>query len=466
VPDQALQDGRFLMLDVLGRGGMGSVYGAFDRLDRRMVALKVAGEAGRFGPAHPLAEEFETWSRLEHPNIVAAYEMREAASGPLGPGTPYLVLEHVAGGPAHRVLAPGRRDDRTVLDVAEQVLSALAHVHAAGIVHRDLKPANVLVPWDARRAAVKLTDFGLAAPMGHSRPPGIFSGSLPYVAPEALLGGPLDGRADLYGLGVLLYRLLTGELPMDGADPESILSWHVSGPPADPSRVCPRVPERLARFIRRLTARAPAERPDSALEALELIGAPPPASRPAPSRSERASLRLALDAARLGAVRTLRLDGLDRETRRALARQAAVWAQVRGVRFYRLAPAGTSLDAARRLALGLLAEDGPAALESLRRHRLRQPLSLEMIGDVALTAACPADAGRAGPPVEREAGRRLAAFLLERAAVRSLVLWIDADPETDALAAALARGVARARVPAGGPRRGGLLVVLSGPDPA
>ena len=161
-----LQDDRFLVLGALGRGGMASVYRAFDRIEQRVVALKAGSDGQQAGPAHPLSAEFEAWTRLRHPNIVEAYELATASRGPLQDGTPYLVLEHVDGLPAHESLRPGRESPDALEQLSVQLLRGLDHVHAAGLVHRDVKPANLLVRRWGRQVDLKLTDFGLATMVG------------------------------------------------------------------------------------------------------------------------------------------------------------------------------------------------------------------------------------------------------------------------------------------------------------
>jgi hypothetical protein len=339
--DNPLLDRRFLLLGVLGEGGMGRVYRAFDRVEERAVALKVPFEEADTAGAHPLAIEFDTWFRLRHPNIVRAYELARASSGPLPPGTPYLVLESFAGSPAHRALMPGRIDPLRVEALARRVLHALEHVHLSGVVHRDLKPSNILV--GPRSNRVKLIDFGLASPVGRAGEPGRFSGSIPFAAPETLLGAPLDGRADLYGLGIVLYLLATGAMPVDSRDPGEVLRWHLHGPPLDPRAVSEEIPERLAQFIRRLTSRNPTARPRSATEALVCLGPGRLGPRPATGRSlERwrlAALRLAVDAAGTGSRRCLELPR-SRTAFGEMAREAELLSQRRGLSFYRLRRAG------------------------------------------------------------------------------------------------------------------------------
>ena len=123
-----LQDERFLMLEALGRGGMGTVYRAFDRTEQRLVALKVPYEKTPAGPAHPLSEEFDRWTQLEHPNIVRAYELGHAERGPLARGTPYLVLEHVRGRPAHQVFPAGRMNGTSAPSSRRATTSTLSAV--------------------------------------------------------------------------------------------------------------------------------------------------------------------------------------------------------------------------------------------------------------------------------------------------------------------------------------------------
>ena len=278
---ELLQDDRFRLLKVLGRGGMGTVYRAYDLAAGRVVALKVPSHPARCAAIASLTAEFDTWSRLRHPNIVRAYELAVAANGPLPDGTPYLVLEHVPGRPELRTRRAGRMRPAEVGILAAQTLSALVHVHEAGFVHRDLKPGNVLASvLPGRAVRYKLTDFGLATRIGNSNPLGTFSGSLPYVAPEALLGLPLDGRADLYGLGIVLFRLATGETPVPRGGAPEILRWHLTGPAPDPTRVRPALSACLCRFLRRMTRRDRDDRPRSASCALRLLGISPEAVRP------------------------------------------------------------------------------------------------------------------------------------------------------------------------------------------
>jgi len=419
-----LQDDRFLVLSSLGRGGMASVYRAYDRIEQRVVALKVGTDDQQAGPAHPLSAEFEAWTRLQHPNIVEAYELVTASRGPLQDGTPYLVLEHVDGLPAHESLRPGRESPDAIEELTVQLLRGLEHVHAAGLVHRDVKPANLLV---SRHGRLKLTDFGLATNAGTADEPGQISGSLPYVAPESILGRPLDGRTDLYALGILLFQLATGQLPVPRERVEDLLRWHLGGPPADPRRHCPRFPPRLARFIRRLTARDPQERPASASDALAMLGAPAPAADPlvdgfaAPvDPAMRVRLRLALDAARLGARRSFKLDAGPCDDGRLLA-QLRAWTQMFGLVFYDLgqtrAPEGMALV---RLVMRLLIDRGDEAAASIGRFGLDRSLPVTCLEGIPVSGR-----PRTDLPDRAKAAIRIADFLFDSSHQRGLVLLVD-----------------------------------------
>jgi serine/threonine protein kinase len=452
-----LQDGRFLLLGALGRGGMATVFNAFDRIEQRMVALKVQNRSMKAGPAHPLSIEFDFWSRLRHPNIVHVHELAIAASGPFTQGTPYLVMEHVEGRPVHEAWPPGRTRPAVVERIAVELLCGLGHVHAAGLVHRDMKPANILIHANGgRRRRIRLTDFGLAAPSGQAEEPGRISGSLPYVSPEAILGLPLDGRADLYGLGIMLYQLATGELPSGRKTAEGLLRWHLSGSPADPGRIRPKFPGRLARFIRRLTRRDRRQRPASTAEALSVLGAAVEVGQQHPpstvDRCERAKLRLALDATRLGARRLFTMPSCRRQCE-ALQREVLVWSQIHGLGFFRLRSDSDLLS----MALRLLIESGPSARRLISRYSLHRWLPLGMLSDLPVRDLARHDAREASAG---GGGTMIVRFILDCSVRRSLALRIEREP-SDRLLAAVEEELRRALLAPCRPRpgEGGLLLL-------
>ena len=202
--------GRYQLLGLLGRGGMGTVYEAEHLGLRRRVALKVLDPVLTRQPdfVQRFHREIETIAHLEHPNILPVYDSGEED------GLLYLVMLLVRDGNLkdRMHIEPPPWAPRRVLQLAQQVLSALDAAHVQGIIHRDIKPDNILLHGD--RAL--LADFGIAKLMQGD--PGLtavgtFVGTPDYAAPEQVLALPLDGRSDLYALGVVLYELLAGRVP-------------------------------------------------------------------------------------------------------------------------------------------------------------------------------------------------------------------------------------------------------------
>ncbi len=230
---------RYVVRDVLGHGAMGAVY-EVEAADGTRLAMKAAlpdledgGEAVR-----RLAREGNALQLLSHANIVAAID--QVVEG----GRLYLVMELARGQSLSAIVARGPLPPRRALVLVRQILDGVEHAHGRGVVHRDLKPDNVVVtvagsvddPYDR----VKLLDFGLvkllddaAALIGGSRltRTGMAFGTPAYIAPETALGRPVDGRADLYAVGVMTFEMLTGRLPFVEADPGKLLRAHVSSPP-------------------------------------------------------------------------------------------------------------------------------------------------------------------------------------------------------------------------------------------
>jgi hypothetical protein len=200
--------GRHLLLAELGRGGMGQVFAAHDAGLDRLVAIKLISLASPAMVARFLTEARAT-ARCTHPNIVVVHEIAEHQ------GTPYLVLEHLAGAPLSLHLEGGALPVERVISVMLGVARALACAHSHGIVHRDLKPSNIVLAADG---TAKVLDFGIAlyTQEGGADAAGVAAGTPAYMAPEQLAGGPVDARADLWAFGLVLQQLLTGEHPFGG----------------------------------------------------------------------------------------------------------------------------------------------------------------------------------------------------------------------------------------------------------
>jgi serine/threonine protein kinase len=260
----ALLNGRYRLQTELGRGGMAVVYRGRDELLERDVAVKVVGKPELTAQDRErLLHEARLAGRLNHPHIVAIYDAGQVDE------IPYIVMELVEGRSAQE-MKPANLDETVA--VAAQLCQALAHAHQQGIVHRDLKPENILRTADG---AVKLTDFGLALSVASriSRD-GILVGTVYYLAPEQVQGLDLDGRTDLYALGVLLYEWTTGVLPFTADEALAVITQHLYAPVIAPRAKDPSLPAALDRLIVRLLNKSPEDRPASAGEVLEILSLP------------------------------------------------------------------------------------------------------------------------------------------------------------------------------------------------
>src|SRR5215813_631077 len=250
---------RYRLDSEIGRGGMGIVYRATDLELMREVAVKVVSEAASIEARQRLIREARAAAALNHPHIISVYDFGEEQ------GIPFFVMELVDG-PS---LAKARPSDLPrIVEIACQICAALDHAHANGIVHRDLKPDNVLLSSAGQRGSVKLADLGLALPGYGERisRAGLILGTASYIAPEQALGQQVDGRTDLYSLGVLLYELTTGRLPFTGDDPLTVVSQHVHASVVPPRVLRPDLPRALEAVIMRLLEKSPAQRFTTAVE--------------------------------------------------------------------------------------------------------------------------------------------------------------------------------------------------------
>jgi serine/threonine-protein kinase len=266
-------DQRYRVIGRLGSGGMADVYCAEDLQLGRKVALKLLYE--RFAADGEFVERFRreasSAAGLQHPNVVGIFDRGEWE------GTYYIAMEFLEGRDLKELvrdegpLAPER-----AAGIAIQILKALRFAHRRGIVHRDIKPHNVIVDDEGR---VKVTDFGIArAGASDMTETGSIMGTAQYLSPEQAQGHPVDARADLYAVGVVLYELLTGRVPFEGDSAVTVALKQVSEPPVPPSRLNPRVPPALEAVVLGALEKEPARRfpdADAFIAALhEATGAP------------------------------------------------------------------------------------------------------------------------------------------------------------------------------------------------
>ncbi|WP_380175122.1 Stk1 family PASTA domain-containing Ser/Thr kinase [Kineococcus sp. DHX-1] len=269
-------DGRYHVLGRVGRGGMGVVYRAEDERLERVVALKVLRADLAHDPTarSRFVREAKSAARLTHPGIVAVLDQGVDHEG--GTETAYLVMELIDGRTLRDVvLDKGALTPGEALGVTADVLDALAEAHRKGVLHRDVKTANVLVADDGR---VKVADFGLARAAstgGQSTTVGMgdLMGTAEYLAPEQLETGETDARSDVYGVGVMLYEMLTGAPPFTGDSPFTIAYKHVHETVPPPSVKAPGLPKALDALVLDALAKHPDERPADAGEMLEQLRA-------------------------------------------------------------------------------------------------------------------------------------------------------------------------------------------------
>jgi serine/threonine protein kinase/tetratricopeptide (TPR) repeat protein len=260
--------GPYRVLRSIAQGGMAAVFEAQDEKTGRRVAVKLLTHRGLARPR--FAREYRALTRLDHPNIVRVYRYG------LHEGNPYLSMELVEGDAiqvyAKSLGVPGsRKRTRQVTRVLAEVADALQYLHDRAIVHRDLKSSNILILRDGR---AKLLDFGTARYLSGAEAvtrQGEFVGTFAYASPEQITGGHVDGRSDLYSMGVLLYRLLTGRRPFQADTPHALAKLHVEHRPPPPSKLVPKVPKALDELVMRLLEKDPADRPDSAAAVAEYL---------------------------------------------------------------------------------------------------------------------------------------------------------------------------------------------------
>ncbi|MFF5857431.1 protein kinase [Streptomyces sp. NPDC012751] len=263
---QALAAGRYQLRDLLGEGGMASVYLAYDTVLDRQVAIKTLHtELGREQAFRErFRREAQAVAKLTHTNIVSVFDTGEDELN--GMATPYIVMEYVEGRPLGSVLEQdirqyGAMPADKALKITADVLAALEISHEMGLVHRDIKPGNVM---STKRGVVKVMDFGIARAMQSGvtsmTQTGMVVGTPQYLSPEQALGRAVDARSDLYSVGIMLFQLVTGRLPFDADSPLAIAYAHVQEEPVAPSSVNRALPPAVDALVARALRKNPNER--------------------------------------------------------------------------------------------------------------------------------------------------------------------------------------------------------------
>ena len=273
---QVLLVGRYVILDRIGRGAMGTVYKARHRLMGRVAALKFIAPAylARPNAVPRFLREMRLVGRLNHPNIVQAYDADQVG------GVPYIVMEYVPGQDLERLLlGRGPLPPEDTVRYVMQVALGLAHAHEQGIIHRDIKPSNLLLGDDGR---IRILDLGLAALLDNRDPDrgsaatrdGMAVGTADYMSPEQAVGREApDGRSDLYSLGCVMYYLLTGRVPFPGDSQVECMASRIKGRPMALGDLRPGLPPGVIGIVERLMANRPDDRYPSAAAAAEALQA-------------------------------------------------------------------------------------------------------------------------------------------------------------------------------------------------
>ncbi len=252
------QIGRYNIILELGQGAMGAVYKASDPMMDRVVAVKTILASALTGPlASDYRERFfreaRAAGRLAHPGIVTVYDVAEQE------GTPFLVMEFIEGQTLEKMLETAERfDTERVMEFGQQIAEALDYAHKCGVIHRDIKPANIMITADGRP---KITDFGVAKlTAAQVTTTGQLMGTPAFMAPEQFTGARVDGRADLFALGVVLYWLVTGDRPFTGETLMAMSYKIVHTEPVPPRKLNPAVPRDLENVILKCMEKDPAAR--------------------------------------------------------------------------------------------------------------------------------------------------------------------------------------------------------------
>ncbi|HEU4583450.1 MAG TPA: protein kinase [Polyangiaceae bacterium] len=407
---------RFEQLELIAEGAMGSVYRALDAQTGATVALKRLKRA--LAASNPeLIERFlresEILRRLDHPNIV---KIIASIDGPEGH---QIAMEYMPGGSLRSLLqAQQRLAPRCAIQLLLELTDALARAHHLGVTHRDIKPENVLLAADG---TPRLSDFGLSRLADQELSQAqLLVGTLPYLSPEALAGGPLDARVDLWAIGVMLFEMLAGQRPFRGSSPAALMRSILQQAVPDLRALCPEAPPALLEISQRLLERQPEQRIDSARQ----LGALLEAAYKQSLAPESAVSGVALQTGAESAPRPLELASLPRAMTPFIGREREVASVLRLLRDPNVqlvtltGPGGmgksrVALEVARRLGLAIGAGQGSPRVCFVDLTRISDPQQIVSAIGSALGFAFPTGAG--------DASAQLCAYLREK----ELLLLLD-----------------------------------------
>ncbi len=261
--------GDFQILGVLGAGGMGRVFRVRNVISDRVDAMKVIlpGLVADPAAAERFLREIKVHASLVHPNIAGLHTAMHHQDSYL------MIMELVEGRSLDAMLRHGPIEPSAAVAVAAQVLAALDYAHAHGVIHRDIKPANIIVRDDG---VVKVTDFGIARSSVSPQltATGLVLGSIHYMSPEQIRAQMVDGRSDLYSVGITMYESLTGRRPCEGASEYEVMKAHLEGSPVPLEQLAPGIPAVVSEAVMRALAKDPAARFQSAQEFRAALGQP------------------------------------------------------------------------------------------------------------------------------------------------------------------------------------------------
>ena len=260
--------GRYELLERIGEGGMSVVYKAKDKLLNRFVAIKILKP--EFIGDHKFIDSFRRESQaaasLSHPNIVNIYDVGKEGN------IHYIVMELIEGRAlSDYIKEQGPMPYPKVIAISKQIAAALSFAHKNHIIHRDVKPHNIMM---TPNGTAKITDFGIAKAVNAATivdsTDGII-GSVHYFSPEQARGGYVDEKSDIYSLGIVMYEMLTGNVPFDGDNPVNIALMHINGEMTPPSDLVSGIPPALEHIVMKCTDKYPVNRYASADELIEAL---------------------------------------------------------------------------------------------------------------------------------------------------------------------------------------------------